>query len=438
MTEIAKRKATATKPRPKNDAELKRYLMDTFAVTLPDTVVEAGHSTPFRAFADAYFARSGVAVWKASRGFGGKSFLLSLLGAVEAETLGAEITVLGGSGEQATRVQEYMGQWFQRLGYDSNKRETTLPNGGRTRALMASQKSIRGPHPQKLRCDEVDDMSLTLLDAAMGQPMSKPGIAKQTVFSGTHQYPDGTMTEILKRAKANGWPVYEWSWRETSAPGGWLTAAEIESKRAEVTAAMWAAEYDLQEPSAEGRAIVTEKVGAMFKHSLGVFEGRAGERIEIEPPMRDGSYATGADWAKSKDWSVIWTLRVDCRPMRLVAFERFGREPWPVMIAKFNDRVSRYEGRAAHDATGIGGVVDDYLTVGADAVTLVGQRRADIFTRYIAGIESGVIEAPMIHYADGEHRYVTNDDLRGAGHPPDTFVAGALAYDAANAGSIFG
>jgi hypothetical protein len=105
MTEIAKRKATATKPRPKNDAELKRYLMDTFAVTLPDTVVEAGHSTPFRAFSDAYFARSGVAVWKASRGFGGKSFLLSLLGAVEAETLGAEITVLGGSGEQATRVQ---------------------------------------------------------------------------------------------------------------------------------------------------------------------------------------------------------------------------------------------------------------------------------------------------------------------------------------------
>jgi hypothetical protein len=76
--------------------------------------------------------------------------------------------------------------------------------------------------------------------------------------------------------------------------------------------------------------------------------------------------------------------------------------------------------------------------VGADAVTLVGQRRADIFTRYIAGIESGVIEAPMIHYADGEHRYVTNDDLRGAGHPPDTFVAGALAFDAANAGSIFG
>jgi tRNA(Met) C34 N-acetyltransferase TmcA len=153
----------ATKPRPKNDAELKRYLMDTFAVTLPDTVVEAGHSTPFRAFSDAYFARSGVAVWKASRGFGGKSFLLSLLGAVEAETLGAEITVLGGSGEQATRVQEYMGQWFTRLGYDSNKRETTLPNGGRTRALMASQKSIRGPHPQRLRIDEADDVALSLL-----------------------------------------------------------------------------------------------------------------------------------------------------------------------------------------------------------------------------------------------------------------------------------
>jgi hypothetical protein len=52
---------------------------------------------------------------------------------------------------------------------------------------MASQKSIRGPHPQRLRIDEADDVALGLLDAAMGQPMSKPGIAKQTVFSGTHQ-----------------------------------------------------------------------------------------------------------------------------------------------------------------------------------------------------------------------------------------------------------
>jgi hypothetical protein len=54
-----------------------------------------GHSTPWRAFCDAYFARTPVQVWVASRGFGGKSFLLSLLGLVEALTLGADTNLLG-------------------------------------------------------------------------------------------------------------------------------------------------------------------------------------------------------------------------------------------------------------------------------------------------------------------------------------------------------
>lgn len=419
--------------RPKTDSELKAFLCERFGVRLPDTKTCEKHSTPFRAFADAYFARSPVAVWKASRGFGGKSYLLSLLGAVEAATLHADVTILGGSGEQATRVHEYMAGWFVRLGFeDTTKRETVLPSGGRVRALMASSKSVRGPHPQRLRIDEADEVDITLIDAAMGQPMSKPGVPKQTVFSSTHQYPDAAMTELLRRAEENSWEVKEWCWKESSAPpDGWLSQEEIESKRAEVTSAMWAAEYDLQEPSPEGRAIMPEKVDACFRKELGEREGRLGEPCEFEPPVEGATYATGADWAKSKDFTVIDTLRTDVRPMRRVAWIRLGRMPYPLMISKFDERVSRYPGPACHDATGLGEVVADYQTSEAEGVKLVGQQRTDVFSKYITAIEGGVIESPRIRYCEGEHRYCVNDDLYGGGHPPDSFVAGAMAYKAA-------
>lgn len=416
---------------PQTDEELQAYLSRKFGVRIPNTEVCPNHTTPFKAFADAYFARYGVTVWKASRGLGGKSYLLALLGHCEANVLAADVTILGGSGEQALRVIEYL----QKLSDDEDNtaRRTRYASGGRVTALMASSKSARGPHPQRMRLDEVDEMELAILDAAMGQPMGTEKIAKQTVMSSTHHYPDATFTEVMKRAGEKGWPIYEWCYKETSAePDGWLTQTEIDSKRGEVTDAMWKAEYDLQEPSPEDRAILSDKVDLCFQKHLGVFDGKLGEPIEIEPPDPNGKYATGADWAKKKDFTVIDTFRTDVRPMRRVAWIRLGRMPWPMMIAKFDARVQKYPGTSCHDATGLGDVVGDYQAVNAEGVILTGQMRADVFTKYIAAIENQTIASPAIRYCESEHRYCTNDDLGGSGHPPDSFVAGAMAFKAAS------
>jgi hypothetical protein len=398
---------------------------------IPDTQVCSDHTTPFRAFADAYFARYGVSVWLASRGFGGKSYLLALLGHCEADTLGAEVTILGGSGEQSVRVLEYLQKWSS--AEENVQRRTRYKSGGLVMALMASSKSARGPHSPRLRCDEVDEMDLTILDAAMGQPMSSPTIPKQTVLSSTHHYPDGTFTEVLRRAGENNWPVYRWCYKETHAePDGWLTSEEIESKRGEVTKSMFQAEYDLQEPSPEGRAILPEAVDACFLKKLGEYPGELGREIIIEPPEQFAKYATGADWAKKKDYTVIDTFRIDCRPMRRVAWGRYGRMAWPSMIAKFDERVNKYPGKACHDATGLGDVVGDYQAVNAQGIVLSGQVRSDVFTKYIAAIENGTIQSALIRYCEAEHRYCTNEDLMGSGHPPDSFVAGAMAFRAAS------
>ena len=150
-----------------------------FGVRIPDTVVVPGHSTPWRAFCDSYFALHRVVVWKASRGFGGKSYLLALLGLVEALTLKADVKVLGGSGEQSKNVQRYISDQFYR--FERAPRQLwageplmTLSRfrwGNSIGALMASQTSVRGPHIPRLRLDEADEMALPILDAALGQPI---------------------------------------------------------------------------------------------------------------------------------------------------------------------------------------------------------------------------------------------------------------------------
>jgi hypothetical protein len=674
------------------------------------------HTSPFTAFADAYFARTSMAIWKASRGFGGKTLLLALLGHMEAITLGAEITILGGSGQQSERVHKAQEQFWTYpksplglLAREPTLYETILKNGGHTTALMASTRSARGPHPQRLRLDEIDEMDLLVLDASLGQTMSARGITAQTVMSSTHQYPDGTMTEMYRRAAEHNWKTYEWcvawdtqvdtprgprricdlragdvittfdqdtqtfvqkrinaawsngtkqtlrvvtsdgtvectkehrlltdrGWREAryltkgtrllavpkktvltnqdrslphllqatqgthsnlprvwgaqgnqsledlsevlqsqvwsvraaeqqctddgardrtictqavftrgegrgtphdtrnrlrdeprgrqvrmrllptklpchrrgvrrhaqagtcidprqgtgagnlggrvrplyhpvrpryayvvevtpgrtvdvwdvsvpgthtfvanglvvhncyrenlhtpSNPNGFIDPQEIDRKRSEITMAMWDAEYEGQEPSPESRAIVTQAVEDMFDQQLGTAPGNLNEEYIFEQPLRTAEYVTGADWAKDRDYTIIVTLRVDCTPARVVAYSRDGRKPWPQMVERFNQRVEMYPGKAAHDATGLGDVVDDLLTVDAEGLQLRGRVRSDMLSEYVKAIESHDIRSPRIEFMYAEHKYATLNDLYGTGHLPDNLCAGAMA-----------
>lgn len=426
---------------PQDDDELWHYIRVVWGVTIPRIPICREHTSPFHALADAYFGRSPVSIWKASRGFGGKSTLMGTLCAVEAATLGAQVTVLGGSAAQSQRVHEVTHElWYHPyspkglLEGDPTKFTTRLKNGAWIIALMASQKSVRGPHPQRLRLDEVDEMELELFEAAQGQPMDARGLKSQTVVSSTHQYPDGTMTELLKRANEKGWPVFEWCWREsmgTEEAPGWLSADMVERKKMEVSQRMWEVEYDLQEPSFDGRAIDTQYVERMFDYELGTFIGDLDEYITVEEPMPGATYITGVDWAKEKDFTIIRTFRTDVSPWMEVAFLRTGRKPWTEMVGDLNRRLEKYGGMCIHDATGIGNVVDDlieYDRAKIKATVLRGRERETVFTEYIAGIEQHGMTCPRVQFCYSEHKYVTQKDLFGSGHPPDSFIAGALAW----------
>lgn len=468
---------------PTTDDELHQAMIDNFNINIPRVKVCEHHVAPFTAFANAFFARDPIAIWWASRGFGGKTLLLSSLSLAESAFLGALVNLLGGSGEQSSRVLAYMNGtempgalwfaknapgWLVEGGVPGGllKQTTSLTNGGVIKALMASSKSVRGPHPQRLRVDEADEMELKLFDDAMGQPMAKGGIQDQVVASSTYHYANGTMTALLKRAAERGWPVYQWCYRENLVSnGGWLLDAQVDRKKTVITTAMWDTEYENQEPNPEGRAIDMAKCKAAFQPSFGVYEGAEYEDIIIEEPYKGGEqdpvcklckwaydidddrdfcpscnlprgltspgrYSTATDWAKKKDWTITITNRIDVNPIRLVAFRRTGRLPWPVLVAQHEDRVKRYGGQATHDATGVGDVIHDYMTTASEGVIMMGQERYETLQNYIMAIEKGLYVAPMIRFMYNEHYYCSWEDVFRTGenfHCPDTIMAGALS-----------
>lgn len=485
---------------PQTHDELWEFVRSKYGIEIPRYAVCEDHDAPFEAFANAYFAYDErnqrdepMAMWLGSRGLSGKTYQASLLSFIEETTLGASVNMLGGSYEQATIAHGYTRDlWYREnaprhlLIGDPTARETRLTNGGHERVLTASPRSVRGWHPQRLRIDEADEVKLAILDAALGQPMSReesettgrPGVASHVLYTSTHHYPHGTVTELKKRAAEQGWRVYQWCYRESQRrvvdgrQVGWLPEAEIERKRASIPAAMWVVEYDLQAPALDGRAISSVAVDLAFgQRELGHYEGNSHEVIETvccssgrqrwleaveelreEPvyaelrpeerarwvraqvlhlwwPCHTHAYATGIDWGKLRDWTVITTYRTDVDPWWLVAWERTQHLDWNLIVDKASVRITRYPGPAAHDVGGLGTVTNDLLRVPARAVGLTGRERSGAFNSYILAIERGRLLHPRIDALWYDHAYVTTKDLyTQAGHPPDSFIAGALAW----------
>ena len=306
-----------------------------------------------------------------------------------------------------------------------------------------------GPTPRACCSTRSTRWELRILEAAQGQPMDRDGVRAQTVMSSTHQHPDGTVTAMRRRAADLGWPVYEWCYRETLAPHGWLTEDQVTRKRGELSRTMWAVEYELQEPSAEGRAIDPAAVERMFDATLGThipagdlahtWRGQPGPPADRAWPDPAGAwYCIGIDWAQKRHYTVAVVVRCDTTPLQVVAVYRIRRRPWPEMTERVGALLDEFPGPATHDATGAGSAIGEFPALAAhdqlQGVTLVGCVRTDLFRNYIGAIERHEIVCPRIDVFYTEHLYCGEDDLFGSEHPPDTVVAMALAYHAFKTG----
>ena len=452
---------------PKDREELWWLIKALFGIELPRQSVCEGHTSPFEAVAHAYFGEEpNFAVWYASRG-SGKSLALAVLGLIKSMVLDVDVTILGGSMTQSLNVRAHMAKLMSHKNapsYAVKKSTATvvqLHTGREIKPLPASQTTVRGPHPPLQLLDEVDEMDKAIYDASLGQAMEQENIHHDTideyiVASSTWQNPEGTFTSVIESARDRGQPVFTWCWRELLAEnGGWMSRRFIENKRNTVSAQMWATEYDLNEPSASGRAFDLDKVAAYFIH----YPATVGEKHEgngdydvwtwEEPDVR-GRYAVGADWAKEKDKTVIAVLRYDCHPRKLVKLIRINRRPWDYMIGLYNTEQKRYHATGSHDGTGVGNVVNDFLTNEdqSSKFVMIGRPRTQLLLDYITSFEHGNYRLPhLVDRETGEktsvmedvlyraHRAVTVADVYAPGkwntHLPDEIAAMALAHRAA-------
>lgn len=436
---------------PRNDDELWYTVKYLWGVTIPrHTCGDPEHTAPFELFADAYFNRGpSIAFWHGSRGLSGKSFTLSILGLTKAFLQGSDVNLLGGSMAQSLNIHEAMRSALdsehaprEMIKHEGASR-ISLTNKAKINPLTASQKTVRGPHPPTLLLDEIDEMEQAILDAALGQPLPQKNYLGQivppyTVLCSTWQNPEGTFTTMKRRWEEKNRPMKTWCFRCTANPiDGWLSEETIAAKKEEIPAEMWRVEYELGEPSIGNRAFDSDAVERMFSlpfEPIKSKEAKDFEEYTFEEPKADGVYVVAADWAREKDYTVISVWRIDeayMGPIRCVYYARVNRRPYPYMIKMFNDATRIYQAAAIHDATGLGQVVMDLVDLRARGFMMVGAKRSDMLTEYVAAVENDRLRCPKIPSAYRAHKYAQVGDLYNAGkefHLPDEVCSFGLAF----------
>jgi hypothetical protein len=94
--------------------------------------------------------------------------------------------------------------------------QTNFRNGSSFAVLAASTRRTRGPHPQKLIIDEVDELKREIYDAAIQMPQDGDGIPSSMVIASTAHRSAGLMEMLVDSAADKGLPLYTWCWKEVA------------------------------------------------------------------------------------------------------------------------------------------------------------------------------------------------------------------------------
>jgi hypothetical protein len=241
---------------PRTKEEFAVYCSLFLNVRFPHPKVCENHQSPLDAIWAAYSEEDDSLIWYAMRG-SGKTYKLSCLTYMESIFKPkCGITILGGSLEQSQRAIGYLGQMWSLehapkhllSGGSVAGRGYKLNNGSWVTALAASGKSVRGPHPAKLRLDEVDEMDEQIYQSSLGQPKANFGIKDNILISSTLHHPFGLMSEIIDNRFETGHKLYQWCVEEVKHPNGFWSKEEIERRKRQITQVMWEAEYELKRP----------------------------------------------------------------------------------------------------------------------------------------------------------------------------------------------
>ena len=223
--------------RPGTRQDLKNYIKAFLDINIPDRQICPEHNSPmdylwhsFSAdFSDFAYATpdrtadrkaNGDCVVWANRS-GGKTELAAIATLLDCIFKpNCEVRILGGSGEQAGRMYEYL------LGFLSNgfeeftagavrKGKCSFVNNSAVEVLTQSPMSVRGQHIHKLRCDEVELFDEGVFAAAKFTTQSTNGLLASMEIISTMHKPYGLMQKAVSSAGQTGTPVFKWCIWET-------------------------------------------------------------------------------------------------------------------------------------------------------------------------------------------------------------------------------
>jgi len=219
---------------PQTPDELHLFIQVAFGVDIPRKAVIPGHSAPFDFVSDLFFQKVKNALAFANRA-GGKTYDVAILNFLDMLFKpGCEIASAGAVLTQATQCYKYFIEfinmpWFVRFDEKyrnvtgrsfkakENKQEAGFDNGSVQSIIVATEKGLRSPHPQKARLDEIDLLEWETLQTGLsmarskGRSDSKNYIRAQNVFTSTRQVENGSMQKLLDQASAKSIAVYEWN-----------------------------------------------------------------------------------------------------------------------------------------------------------------------------------------------------------------------------------
>ena len=128
-----------------------------------------------------------------------------------------ETRLLGGSKDQSLLSYQAMKAFRDetdpmnsRLVRDIMMSRAEFIGGSEVSILTASMTAVRGPHPQALKLDEVDEIDEDVYEAALSQPTSKHGYKSVLGMFSTNHNIMGQMDKALANAKERGHSVYKY------------------------------------------------------------------------------------------------------------------------------------------------------------------------------------------------------------------------------------
>ena len=213
--------------RPLTRPDLKNYIKVFLGIDVPDSRICSEHQSPMDYIwytfcelkRDPQAANHDSIVW-ANRA-GGKTELAAVATLLDCIFKpNCQVRILGGSGEQASRMYEYLTGFLHR-GYEQflagpvRKTKCCFINGSVVEVLTQSATSVRGQHVQKLRCDELELFDEDVLAAAKFTTQSTAKITAGMELISTMHRPYGLMHEVVTSAPKFGTPVFKWCVWET-------------------------------------------------------------------------------------------------------------------------------------------------------------------------------------------------------------------------------